>query len=295
MKNTLLLLLALAVFACDPGRGSADIGDAQASGDTPFQMDDAGEAPDDIDDLTRADNYPNPAEILNDVRITPIFHAGAVLQYAGQTIFVDPYDGAERYAAFGAPDLVLITHSHPDHMDLKTLGGMTLGLAKLVAPAAVADKVSNDMFREELVMANGDTIDHLGMKIYAVPAYNPPGNGKIFHPKGQFNGYVLEIDNERIYFAGDTGNIPDIAELPKINYAFVPINQPYTMTVDQAVDFVDSFDPIAVYPYHYRNGDGTFTDREEFKVKMTDRNRGVQVRNVEWYGEEAKEKDEAMR
>ena len=69
-----------------------------------------------------------------------------------------------------------------------------------------------------------------GIKLDAVPAYNTTPGHTQFHPKGRDNGYMLTIDGLRIYVAGDTEDIPEMAALKDIDVAFLPCNQPYTMT-----------------------------------------------------------------
>lgn len=87
--------------------------------------------------------------------------------------------------------------------------------------------------------------------IEAVPAYNTtPGRDK-FHPKGRDNGYVLTLGGTRIYIAGDTEDIPEMKNLEAIDIAFLPVNQPYTMTVSQAVKAAERINPKILYPYHY--------------------------------------------
>ena len=62
---------------------------------------------------------------------------------------------------------------------------------------------------------------------------------------------VLTIGGTRIYIAGDTEPTPELQALRKIDIAFLPVNQPYTMTVDQAVEAVKALKPAIFYPYHY--------------------------------------------
>jgi L-ascorbate metabolism protein UlaG (beta-lactamase superfamily) len=69
--------------------------------------------------------------------------------------------------------------------------------------------------------------------------------------------------------------------LMDIDYAFVCMNLPYTMTVKQAADAVLAFQPRVVFPYHYR-GQGGFSDVEEFK-KLVSKDGSIEVRLLEWY------------
>jgi len=73
----------------------------------------------------------------------------------------------------------------------------------------------------------------------------------------------------RIYIAGDTEPTPEMAALRDIDVAFLPVNQPYTMTVDQAAEAVKTLRPRIFYPYHYGEVDEK-TDIERLKRELRD-------------------------
>lgn len=106
------------------------------------------------------------------------------------------------------------------------------------------------------IMKNGDKMELPNqITIEAVPAYNITPGREQFHPRSRDNGYVLSIDGLRIYIAGDTEDIPEMKNLKNIDIAFLPVNQPYTMTVAQAVNAAKMFSPKVLYPYHFGNTD----------------------------------------
>ena len=91
-----------------------------------------------------------------------------------------------------------------------------------------------------------------GIDIEAIAAYNYTEGHENFHPAGgRDNGYLLSLGGTRIYIAGDTENTPEMMQLQNIDIAFLPVNQPYTMTVDQAAEAVHAIRPAIFYPYHY--------------------------------------------
>lgn len=91
-----------------------------------------------------------------------------------------------------------------------------------------------------------------GVKVEAVAAYNTSQEHRQFHPRAREDcGYVLTVGGTRIYIAGDTEPTPELKALRNIDIAFLPVNQPYTMTVDQAVQAVKTLAPTIFYPYHY--------------------------------------------
>ena len=233
-------------------------------------------------------NIPEPAVATmpeTPVAIHPIHHSAMALVWNGHTVLVDPHDGAERYAAYPTPELVLITDIHGDHMDPATLSGLDLSKAKIIAPKAVMDELPDDLKALCTVMANGEHGEELGIGIEALPMYNMPDPNDPRHPKGRGNGYVLTFGNERIYISGDTEDIPEMRALTNIDVAFVCMNLPYTMTEQQAASGVLAFHPKVVYPYHYRGKDG-FSDVALFKKLVNEGDPKIDVQLVDWYAEQ---------
>lgn len=224
------------------------------------------------------------ADKLFGITVLPITHGSLVLQGDGHTIYIDPYGGAEQYAGLPAPDMVLITHPHGDHYHPETLAGLDLGKAELIAPQSVIDKMEEMPFGDVTILANGETASHGNhIRVEAVPMYNLPETEDSRHPKGWGNGYVISLDNRRIYISGDTEDIREMRQLQNIDIAFVCMNLPYTMTVEQAAAAVLEFRPRVVYPYHYRRGDGTLSDTEQFQALVNGAAADIEVRLRDWY------------
>jgi L-ascorbate metabolism protein UlaG (beta-lactamase superfamily) len=72
--------------------------------------------------------------------------------------------------------------------------------------------------------------------------------------------------------------------LENIDIAFVPMNLPYTMTVESAASAVLDFAPATVFPYHYRGTDG-LSDIESFKSIINQSNEDIEVILLDWYAE----------
>jgi L-ascorbate metabolism protein UlaG (beta-lactamase superfamily) len=215
------------------------------------------------------------------VTITPVLHGSLVLQWEGKTIYVDPYGGAALYRSFPAPDLVLITDIHGDHLHKETLQGLDLRRAELIAPMAVMQELGEQGFRGKITLANGEEQQWQTIGVKAMPMYNLPESPEARHPKGRGNGYVLSLGNRRIYISGDTEAIPEMRRLTNIDVAFVCMNLPYTMDVEQAAEGVLAFKPRIVYPYHFRGADG-LSDVEKFKALVA-RDPSIEVRLRNWY------------
>jgi L-ascorbate metabolism protein UlaG (beta-lactamase superfamily) len=214
--------------------------------------------------------------------IQPIFHGSIVFTWNNKTIYVDPYNGAKGYEGLAAPDLILITDIHPDHLDLKTLEVINTSKAILVVPQAVADQLPAPLKSKAIILANDKSTEQLGISITAIAMYNLPEATEAMHTKGRGNGYVLNLGGKRIYISGDTEDTPEMRNLKNIDVAFVCMNLPYTMDVDQAAAGVLAFQPKTVYPYHYRGQNG-LSDTEAFKKLVNKGNSKIEVRLRNWY------------
>lgn len=217
-----------------------------------------------------------------DVIIQPITHGTLVMKWNKQTIYIDPYGGAERFKGIGSPTLILITDIHGDHLNQKTLDAINTERATFIVPQAVKDKLPEALGRRAMAIANGQTVVFEEMEILAMPMYNLPETSDSRHPKGRGNGYVITIGGKRIYISGDTEDIPEMRNLKNIDVAFVCMNLPYTMDIDQAANAVIEFKPSVVYPYHYR-GKGGLSDVDSFKNQVEAADKEIEVRLRNWY------------
>ncbi len=212
-----------------------------------------------------------------DLHIQPINHATFAMGWNGETIYVDPVGGAAAFGGLPAPDLIFVTHQHGDHFDVPTLTAVAGASTKIIAPKSVYDMMPAELQAKTIVMANGEKKEVMNIGVEAVPAYNLTEERLKFHPKGRDNGYVLTIGGKRIYISGDTEDTPEMRALKNIDIAFVCMNLPYTMQVDQAADAVIAFHPKIVYPYHSRGSDvNKFAELVVSKSK-------VEVRLRDWY------------
>ena len=214
--------------------------------------------------------------------IMPVSHATMVLQWGETTIYIDPVGGAEAFASYPKPDLILVTDIHGDHLNVKTLEGLDTSKAKIIVPQAVADKMPEVFVPQIDVLNNGDSKERFGFSVEAIPMYNLREEALKFHTKGRGNGYVIEKDGIRIYISGDTEDIPEMRALKNIDAAFVCMNLPYTMTEVSAADAVLAFAPKTIYPYHYRGTEG-LSDVVNFKTIVNKGNPAINVVQLDWY------------
>lgn len=193
------------------------------------------------------------ATSAGDLKITFIGHASLIFSFGGRTIHVDPDTRLTDYASLPKADLVLLTHEHKDHCDPKALEAVRTDRTVVVSNEGCAAQVG-----KAVIMRNGETQTVEGVKIEAVPAYNlvhMRSEGVPYHPRGVGNGYVVTFGDKRIYLAGDTENIPEMAELKGIDVAFLPMNLPYTMTPEMTAAAARMVHPKILYPYHFGDTD----------------------------------------
>ena len=255
-------------------------------------------------------------------------------------IYIDPVGTQGEFYKEPKAAAILITHSHPDHLDktaiaelsknmtiilsdrtssesitgkqpdtneghmsIETIAVKSIGVPSLDKEAGVKNGNSTENQEKATCMAiapgqsttlsiNKHGIAHIGMitgaksnnimiKIEAVPAYNTTKGHLQFHPKARKDcGYIITIGKSRIYIAGDTENIPEMSNLKKINVAFLPVNQPFTMTVEQAAAAVKTIRPKIFYPYHYGNQNGQASDMKKL-TKLCSRYTTIRIRGME--------------
>lgn len=229
----------------------------------------------------QADTFESKKEALV---VQPILHGTLSFEYQGKTIYVDPYGGGKAFTGIEKPDLILITDIHGDHLNENTLDAIDTKGVKIIVPQAVADKISAKYQDQLVIISNGQNTSQLGLEIEAIPMYNLPESPDAKHVKGRGNGYILNFGKKKVYVSGDTADISEMRELKEIDIAFVCMNLPYTMNIEQAASAVLEFKPTIVYPYHYR-GNPNMSDTEAFKQLVNEKDPTIEVRLRNWYPE----------
>lgn len=206
-----------------------------------------------------------------------IGHGTLMFKFSGKVIHIDPVMMTADYATMPDADLILVTHEHGDHLDLKAIKDIMKADTRIVMTEKCAEQAGD---LHPIIMKNGDvkTID--GIRIQAIPAYNivhkRPGGGA-FHPKGDGNGYILTFGQTNVLVGGDTENIPEYKDLNmKIDVAFLPMNLPYTMTPEMVADAAKDIKPAILYPYHY----GETDPQKLVELLKSDKNIEVRVRDM---------------
>lgn len=180
-----------------------------------------------------------------------------------KTIYTDPFKiGGEKTG-----DLILITHSHFDHLSPEDIQKIAAGDTVAVAPDDCRAQLSRLGLKEVKTVRPGDLLTVEGVEVRTIPAYNVDkfrSPGVPYHPKqGEGVGYVFTIGGVTLYHTGDTDLIPEMEGL-KIDVMFTPVSGTYVMTADEAAQAVKKISPKLAIPMHYGTIVGSRNDAERF-------------------------------
>jgi L-ascorbate metabolism protein UlaG (beta-lactamase superfamily) len=196
----------------------------------------------------------------NNLEILRLNHAAFKIKNQ-KIIYIDPFQIQPDEEA----DLVFITHEHFDHFSPEDLEKIVTEETFIVA----CHLCDLRKYKKVRLVKPNESFEVEGIKVETIPAYNinkfrEPG--KVFHPKEDGKvGYVLEIEGVKIYHAGDTDNIPEMANLKNIDVALLPVSGTYVMTPEEAVEAVKIIKPQLAIPMHYGAIVGSLEDAQKFK------------------------------
>lgn len=176
----------------------------------------------------------------------------------------------------------MITDVHADHLSTTTIASVIGADTILIVPKAVSDVLPPELASRARVLNNDEGTTIKGLEVMAFPMYNLSDSADNKYPRGRGNAYMLNRDGFNIYIAGDTSDTPEMRELKNIDIAFIPMNPPFTMSVDEAVDAVLAFKPKQVYPFHYRGANG-LEDINRFKNLVEQADKSIDIVMLNWY------------
>lgn len=196
--------------------------------------------------------YPTDELSINGKRLRLRFfaHASVAIEYEGRWIYVDPVKESAEYDKLPKADIILVTHHHFDHFDMGAIEALQKEDTRLLLDRTSAEGLGGDCYT---MLPQGVAEPMEGIRVEALAAYNTTEGHTDFHPKDREDcGYVVTLDDAvRIYLSGDTELTDEMLALKDIDIAFIAVNQPYTMTPEQAAQAVRAIRPKIFYPYHY--------------------------------------------
>ena len=194
------------------------------------------------------------------MKVTGLGHAGFIFD-DGKRVVIDPFLKGNPVAKLAASDIkqadvVLVTHSHPDH----------LGDAFPIAKSTGATLISSPEVagRGEVVgegMNFGGTMNIRGLPITMVKAEHSVD-------AGDAAGFIWRQGGRVIYHMGDTSLFSDmklIGEVYKPEILFVPIGDRYTMNPRDGALATSWINPKIVVPMHYKTFPFLVQDPGEFR------------------------------
>jgi L-ascorbate metabolism protein UlaG (beta-lactamase superfamily) len=186
-----------------------------------------------------------------DVLIHVLGHASVLFEWKGLAIYADPY--AKAYSNFSSSpkaDLILITHADADHFDATAINLLKKETTLMVYTKTCSE--TKPFIGTDTLMANGDSLNLMGLSVKAVPAYNIV---KTRHVKGIGNAYIIDFADKRVYLSGDGELIPEMADFDAIDLSFMGYSQPYNMTTAMFTEATKVIGAPVVIPYHYDYND----------------------------------------
>lgn len=162
-------------------------------------------------------------------------------------IYFDPVSLSEENMKKKA-DLILLTHSHEDHFSVETLENLVKPTTIIVCPFDCEEKLLQDHFDFNIyIIKTGETVKLNRVRIKAIPAYSSSA-----HPNSAgWVGYIIELNDFRIYHSGDSGFIPEMNDLKNIDISFLTVREPYMMSPKEILQAVNTFKPKILIPIHW--------------------------------------------
>ena len=201
--------------------------------------------------------------MLNDIKLIAQ-SALRIVSKDGKVFYFDPYELGNNYK--NDADYIFITHTHYDHLSIEDIIKIKKDNTIIIGPNDMLDKIRNMFSINDIILVKpNNTYNLFDIKFETVPSYNID---KTFHKK-EYNwvGYIVTIDDIRIYVAGDTDNVPEIRNI-NCDIACVPIGGTYTMEKTEASELIRSIKPKLAIPIHYKTIVGTVEDAYDFKAEL---------------------------
>ncbi|MBN0039891.1 MBL fold metallo-hydrolase [Cellulosimicrobium cellulans] len=189
------------------------------------------------------------------MRVTFHGHACVTVRHGGQVVAIDPGTFSDAAAALRDASTVLVTHQHPDHVDVAALGealtarrGFTVWAPDAVA-AALRPALPDGAASRVHVVAPGDGLDLGGLEVVV-----GGGQHAVIHrdvPRIANVTYLVRGDGATLLHPGDSFDAPapDLLGGRRLDLLLAPVSAPW-LKLAETIDFVRDLDPRVVVPIH---------------------------------------------
>jgi len=200
-------------------------------------------------------------------------HATFYIQLDGVKILTDPVFGdiplRSRLVEFPLdamllePDVILISHGHYDHLDIKSLARLDIYAkgTQIIMPLNLSSYLQSGANVVELDWY--ESYEDGGITVEAVPASHWHRRGIFDFNKALWCSFIIKSKNKTLFFAGDTAMDSHFAEIKQkctpIDIALLPIGayepkeimQDNHMNPQEALKAAQILDAKEMIPYHY--------------------------------------------
>lgn len=210
----------------------------------------------------------------NTMKLTYLGHSCLFIEHGPHRLIIDPFLTGNENAAAKAQevkcDYILLTHGHDDHV------GDTAAIARandatIVANFEIAAYFAEQGLKTHGMNPGGAHLFPFGRVKFTLAHHSSSlgtDQGRLY--MGNPAGLLITIDDKTIYHAGDTALFLDmklIGEMDKIDVAFLPIGDNFTMGIDDAAKATEFLKPRVAVPIHYNTWPVIAADPAEFARK----------------------------
>ena len=188
----------------------------------------------------------------------------------GTSVCLDPFQVKGNYKPV---DVLISTHEHFDHCSVEDMQKVVNSDTEVIGIPMAEDNLSKLDCKKIHYVKPGETLTLKSIRFEFVPAYNVNkfrSPEVPFHPKEDEKiGVIIVMDSHRIYHAGDTDCIPEMADF-RPDIALIPVSGTYVMTAEEAIEAANILQPRLIIPMHFGAivGDSSMAEKLKQSVSM---------------------------